>query len=146
MKRVRIVIALLGIIAIFAVFIRFHTRRETYLADYGARASVLLRVHECFQKTDPETAHKLIEVMILQNHRNQEELLSHPLGPWWPRHLRGSFEYPPLWARPTREDRIAMLEDQRRAFAQQCGITNRQQESEILYRIMKRMIEEPTTP
>ena len=146
MKRILIAAALFGGIAIIVVAVRFHTRRQTYLADYGARTSVLLRIHECFRKTDPDTARELIEVMILQSNRNQQELLSHLLGPWWPRRLRGSYEYPPIWARPTRQERIAMLEEQRRTFAQECGITNRQQESEIMYRVMKQMMEEPTTP
>ena len=131
-------IILLLTIIICILFANFKSTRRAYLVEYGVNINTLEEIYRYQITMEPEFVKEFTELKILQNYRYLDELLSHPLGPWWPSVLMGSYEYPQFWDRPNKKQRISMIRSSHKEFQYTTGITNFNQESVLMYHLMKK--------
>lgn len=143
MKRNKIlVIAAVVLVAIaVTVVVKFHIDRRVYLADSYARLGALSQTHEHFFKYGSELARLHTEMMLLGACRDSEEILSHPLAPWWPRPPRAPYKRVPFKIRHNRTEELSRVISKRLEFAEQIGVTNWQQEAELYSRYVQQINE-----
>ena len=121
------------------VAVKFHVDRRVYLAGAYSRRAALIQTYNHLGKHGPEITRLYSEMMLLGAYRHSEELLSHPLAPWWPRRTRGSYERVPFWRQPSRLEQLSAIRSDQQEFLIQIGITNRQQTAELFERYVEHM-------
>ncbi len=119
-------------IAATGIVLRFQSDRRAAIARADGCRAALDQTLEQFSRYGPDVAFLHTEAMVLYAHRHYEMLQEHPFARWWPAHTHGSYERLPFWERPTRKERLNGVRARIGELHAELGMTNRQQEAELL--------------